>query len=83
MGFLDGLFGKKPAEKRRKKVASQQQPTVVPIEDTKEDIEEVVAVIAAAVYQMMGTTDVALKITRGNNVWALAGRQQLMDRRGS
>jgi SepF-like predicted cell division protein (DUF552 family) len=82
MGFLDGIFGKKPAEKRKKKVVSQQQP-IVPIEDSKEDMTEVVAVIAAAVYQMMGTTDVALKITRGNNIWALAGRQQLMDRRGS
>ena len=82
MGFLDGLFGKKPVKKRRKKLASQPQPTVVPLEDTKEDMAEVVAVIAAAVYQMMGTTDVAVKITRGNDVWALAGRQKLMDTRG-
>lgn len=40
---------------------------------------EVVAAIAAAVYAMMGTSGLALRIKRASNAWALAGRQKNMN----
>jgi hypothetical protein len=40
---------------------------------------EVVAVIAAAVYAMMGTRGLALRIKRASNAWAQTGRQKNMN----
>lgn len=40
---------------------------------------EVVAAIAAAVYQMMGTELVAMKIKQPSLAWAVAGRQKNMN----
>ncbi len=43
--------------------------------DAKGVSPEVVAVITAAVYQMLGTGFQAVKIRRDSDVWTVAGRQ--------
>ncbi|MEN6414469.1 MAG: hypothetical protein ABFC84_17160 [Veillonellales bacterium] len=40
---------------------------------------EVVAAIAAAVYAMVGTRKLALRIKQTSNIWALTGRQKNMN----
>lgn len=47
--------------------------------DAKDVKPEIVAAIAAAVYAMMGTHGLALRIKRTSNVWALTGRQKNMN----
>jgi hypothetical protein len=43
--------------------------------DAKGVSPEVVAVITAAIYELMGTGFQAVKITRDSNVWSVAGRK--------
>ncbi len=47
--------------------------------DAKGISPEIVAVIAASVYAMMGTANLAVRIKHTSDVWAIAGRQKLMD----
>jgi hypothetical protein len=47
--------------------------------DAKAVKPEVVAAIAAAVYAITGTQELALRIKRASNVWALTGRQKNMN----
>ncbi|BBB89768.1 MAG TPA: hypothetical protein PKA28_12165 [Methylomusa anaerophila] len=42
---------------------------------------EIVAVITASVYAMLGTANLAVKISHTGNQWAQVGRQKLMDSR--
>jgi len=47
--------------------------------DAKGVKPEVIAAITAAVYAMMGTHNLALRVKRNSNAWALAGRQKNMN----
>lgn len=84
MGFLDALFGggkeaEAPKPKKEKKAAA---PSPAPAHVEAPGISpEVVAVIAAAVCAFAGTGQLAIRIRHTSNVWALTGRQQLMDGR--
>jgi len=42
---------------------------------------EIVAAIIAAVSETMGTKKLAVRIRQTNNMWAVTGRQKLMDAR--
>ncbi|MGI6092106.1 MAG: hypothetical protein ACOYD5_03785 [Negativicutes bacterium] len=47
--------------------------------DAKGVKPEIVAAITAAVYAMMGTRGLALRIKRTSNAWAQTGRQKNMN----
>ena len=85
MGFLDSVFGKPEPPKKKKK-----RPVGATTETSAESsmaVEaeginpEVVAVITASIYAMMGTGNLAVRITRTSNQWANVGRQKIMDSR--
>ncbi|MGL5513032.1 MAG: hypothetical protein ACRDBM_07405 [Sporomusa sp.] len=86
MGFLDSLFGKpeppKPKKKKRPAVAATENaaPSSMAIE-AQGISPEVIAAITASIYAMMGTGNLAVKITRSGNQWADVGRQKVMDSR--
>ncbi|HWR42521.1 OadG family transporter subunit [Sporomusa sp.] len=87
MGFFDSLFGKpeppKAKKKKKKSVAAATETT----DETSMAVEaqgvspEVVAAITASIYAMMGTGNLAVRITRTGNQWANVGRQKIMDSR--
>lgn len=84
MGFFDSLFGtpEPPKQKKKKKkpVEATQAESSMAVE--AEGISpEVVAVITASIYAMMGTGNLAVRITRTGNQWANVGRQKVMDSR--
>ncbi len=77
MGFLDSVFGK--PELKQKKAPKAQQVEEMPVVEEQDISPEIIAVIAASVYAMMGTNQVVLRISRQSSAWSLAGRQKLMD----
>ncbi|SCM80733.1 conserved hypothetical protein [uncultured Sporomusa sp.] len=84
MGFLDSIFGKpeppKPKKKKKKPVAAATESPIASVE--AEGISpEVIAAITASIYAMMGTGNLAVRITRTGNQWANVGRQKIMDSR--
>lgn len=89
MGFFDSLFGKsepEPKKKKKKKPVAAATATESPVESSMsiaaEGISpEVVAVITASIYAMMGTGNLAVRITRTGSQWVNAGRQKIMDSR--
>jgi hypothetical protein len=86
VGFFDSLFGKpEPPQPKKKKKKSMAAATESPAEAMAVEAEgispEVVAVITASVYAMLGTGNLAVKITRTGNQWANVGRQKIMDSR--
>lgn len=87
MGFFDSLFGKpEPPKAKKKKKRPAAAATASPAEaSTTVEAEgispEVIAVITASIYAMMGTGNLAVKITRTSNHWANVGRQKIMDSR--
>jgi len=87
VGFFDTLLGKTepPKAKKKKKrpdAAITEMAAAVSMAVTAENISpEVVAVITASVYAMMGTGNLAVRITRTSNQWGNVGRQKIMDSR--
>lgn len=85
MGFLDALFGGGKEEKAPRPVPQKSAPaTPAPTAVQKEATgvsPAVVAAIAAAVYAMTGTSNLAIRIRHDSNTWVITGRQQLMDSR--
>ncbi|HML31227.1 OadG family transporter subunit [Sporomusa sphaeroides] len=87
MGFLDSIFGKpeppKPKKKKKKPMAAAtESPITSSMAVDAEGISpEVIAVITASIYAMMGTGNLAVRITRTGNQWANVGRQKIMDSR--
>ncbi|SDE73749.1 OadG family transporter subunit [Sporomusa acidovorans] len=87
MGFLDSLFGKPepPKHKKKKKkpvaAATETSPDSSVAVEAEGISPEVIAVITASVYAMMGTGKLAIRITRHGNQWAQVGRQKIMDSR--
>lgn len=87
MGFLDSLLGKPepPKVKKKKKrptVATNEMAAASSMAVEADGISpEVIAVITASIYAMMGTGNLAVKITRTSNQWANVGRQKIMDSR--
>ncbi|WP_371371552.1 OadG family transporter subunit [Sporomusa aerivorans] len=85
MGFFDSLFGKpeppKP-KKKKKSMAAATEASAEPVAVEAEGISpEVIAVITASICAMMGTGNLAVRITRTGNQWANVGRQKVMDSR--
>ena len=86
MGFLDSLFGKpeppKPKKKKRPAAAATESAAPSSMAVEAQGISpEVIAAITASIYAMMGTGNLAVKITRSGNQWANVGRQKVMDSR--
>ncbi|CVK20402.1 MULTISPECIES: OadG family transporter subunit [Sporomusa] len=87
MGFLDSIFGKpeppKPKKKKKKPTAAAtESPIASSMAVDAEGISpEVIAAITASIYAMMGTGNLAVRITRTGNQWANVGRQKIMDSR--
>lgn len=94
MGLFDFLFGRKPKVSPKPKsegIARTEAATAsaVAVEAPSAPVEpetigvdpEIVAAITLSIYQMLGTTKVAVRIRRSSAHWAVAGRQGLMDSR--
>ena len=96
MGLFDSLFGSKPQPKKEVKseiaapvetesaMADGVPPEVIAAIAASmyvKDDAAVVAAITAAVYEMMGTANLVVRIRRTSGNWALSGRQKLMDSR--
>ncbi|TWH48196.1 OadG family protein [Sporomusa sp. KB1] len=87
MGFLDSLLGKSEPPKAKKKkqspdAAVTEIAATVSMAVAAENISpEIVAVITASIYAMMGTGNLAVRITRTSNQWGNVGRQKIMDSR--
>lgn len=88
MGFFDSLLGKpeppKTTKKKKKKIDAALPETAAAANMAVEAegiSPEVIAVITASIYAMLGTGRLAVKITRSSNQWANAGRQKIMDSR--
>jgi hypothetical protein len=87
VGFLDSIFGKpeppKPKKKKKKPTAAAtESPIASSMAVDAEGISpEVIAAITASIYAMMGTGNLAVRITRTGNQWANVGRQKIMDSR--
>lgn len=84
MGFLDALFGGGKEEKASQPEPQHRVPAgpapAAPVAAPGIS-QEVVAAIAAAVYAMTGTGNLAIRIRHVSNTWTVTGRQQLMDSR--
>lgn len=87
MGFFDSLFGKPEPPKAKKKKKKTVMAATETTDESSMAVEaeglspEVVAVITASIYAMMGTGNLAVRITRTGNQWANVGRQKVMDSR--
>ena len=83
MGFLDSIFGKpeppKPKKKKKRPMAAATESSMAV--EAEGISPEVIAVITASIYAMMGTGNLAVRITRTGNQWANVGRQKVMDSR--
>lgn len=83
MGFFQSLFGR-PEKSGDKSIAAATKANAKAAMDAEaqEISAEVVAVIAASIYALMGSErTLAVKITRSGKQWEFAGRQKLMDSR--
>lgn len=87
MGFFDSLFGKpeppKPKKKKKRPAPAATETSAEASMAVEADgiSPEVVAAITASIYAMMGTGNLAVRISRTGNQWAVAGRQKIMDSR--
>ncbi|HWR38839.1 MAG TPA: hypothetical protein VN611_05025 [Patescibacteria group bacterium] len=97
MGLFDSLFGSKPEPKKKKVKSEAVAPVAPASSSDEgvspeliaaiaasmyvKDDAAVVAAITAAVYEMMGTTNLVVRIRRTSSSWAVSGRQKLMDSR--
>ena len=85
MGFFDSLFGKpeppKTKKKKKKPVAAATESESSLAVEAEGISPEVIAVITASISAMMGTGNLAVRITRTGNQWANVGRQKVMDSR--
>ena len=94
MGLFDSLFGSKPQPQKPQKIkpepvapqaaeegVSPELIAAIAASMYVKDDAAVIAAITAAVYEMMGTTNLVVKIRRTSNNWAVCGRQKLMDSR--
>jgi len=87
VGFFDSVFGKPEPPKAKKKKKKPVEATIETSAAASMAVEaegispEIVAVITASIYAMMGTGNLAVKISRTSNQWANVGRQKIMDSR--
>ena len=82
MGFFDTLTDRTTDEQAevRREVAAVSAAALYVME-TPGIRPEIVAAIIAAVGEAMGTAKLAVRIRQTSNVWAVTGRQKLMDAR--